>query len=261
MFENINVENFECGVNVIFGKNVKITSSNGGRAKQVKIGDNCFIGDNVQIMCDEFSIGDYARIHHGTDFHGKMPCTIGHNFWIGQNSIVDSSGTISIGNNCGVGAFSQLWSHIKYGDILEGCRFNSTKKLEIGNDCWFVGHCIVSPIVAEDKSMAMAGSVVTKNMEKNAIYAGTPAKKMVEWGNQFEDVSFETKYNKMINLYHVFGSPKNIKIVMDRSEIKNDEVTYFIIKERSYTKKLSNEEINFMKFLLPDIKFTPLQHN
>ena len=259
MFEKLDVENFECGVNVTVGKNVRITSSSGGRAKRVKIGDNCYIGDDVQIMCDDFSVGDYARIHHGTDFHGSEPCKIGHNFWIGQNSIVDSTGGTTIGNNCGVGATSQLWSHIKYGDVLEGCRFNATGKLEIGNDCWFVGHCIVSPITAKDKSMAMAGSVVTKNMEENTIYAGTPAKAMTNWGGQFEDVPLDTKYNKMLELYNEFGSPSSIKILMHKEKELDDSVSYFVIEDRSYTKRLSEEEISFMKFLLPNVKFIPYE--
>ena len=41
----------------------------------------------------------------------------------GNNEI----GGMNIGNNCGIGAHSQLWSHIKYGDMLEGCRFLSEK--------------------------------------------------------------------------------------------------------------------------------------
>jgi acetyltransferase-like isoleucine patch superfamily enzyme len=261
MFEKLDVENFEIGCNPIIGKNVRITSSTGGRAKNITIGDNCFIGDDVQIRCDNFSIGDYAKIHYGTNFHGANICKIGHNFWIGQNSIVDSTGGTYIGNNCGVGASSQLWSHIRYGDVLEGCRFHTIKKLEIGNDCWFVGHCIVSPVKAHDKSMAMVGSVVTKDMEKNVVYAGVPAKPVLSLGSQFEDVSMETKFTKMISLYNDFGAPKNIKIVMTEEEIEDLNVSYFVIQDRSYTKRLTKEEISFMKFLLSDVKFIPYEEN
>jgi len=48
----------------------------------------------------------------------------------------------------------------------------------VGNDVWFVGHCVVSPVVVEDKSMSM--SVITKDMKYNEIYAGAPAKPISE---------------------------------------------------------------------------------
>ena len=112
-----------------------------GNAKRIVIGENCYIGQNVQIICDDFELGDYSKIQHDCNIHGYKPCKIGHNLWMGQFTIVDSIGGCTIGNNCGIGAHSQLWSHIKYGDTLEGCRFLTEKPLIVGNDVWFVGHC------------------------------------------------------------------------------------------------------------------------
>ncbi|MFN5544689.1 MAG: acyltransferase, partial [Bacteroidota bacterium] len=189
---------------VIIGKNTVIEPSAtirgiNGKAKRIVIGDNVYIGNDVQIICDDFELGDYSKIQHHTNVHGYLPCKIGHNAWIGQYTIIDSIGGTAIGNNCGIGAHSQLWSHIKYGDTLEGCRFLSENKLTIGNDVWFVGHCIVSPINAQDKSMAMVGSVVTKDMEYNQIYAGSPAKSISDKiGFQFKEVTVEEKLAKMI---------------------------------------------------------------
>ncbi len=169
---------------------------------------------------------------------------------------------MTIGNNCGIGAHSQLWSHIKYGDTLEGCRFLMEKPMNIGNDVWFVGHCIVSPINAADKSMAMVGSVVTKDMVYNEIYAGSPAQSISnKVGNQFLDVSIEEKFIKMNQYLNEFNpNSKSIKIVKDFSEVNtnDEEVSYFNVDSRTYTKRSTQEEIDFMKFLLPaKAKFTP----
>ncbi|MFN6083080.1 MAG: acyltransferase, partial [Bacteroidota bacterium] len=189
---------------IIIGKNTFIEPSAtirgiSGKAKRIVIGDNVYIGNDVQIICDDFELGDYSKIQHHTNVHGYLPCKIGHNAWIGQYTIIDSIGGTTIGNNCGIGAHSQLWSHIKYGDTLEGCRFLSENKLTVGNDVWFVGHCIVSPINAHDKSMAMVGSVVTKDMEYNQIYAGSPAKSISDKiGFQFKEVTVEEKLVKMM---------------------------------------------------------------
>ena len=255
---NIKADEIILGKNVVISPKATIRGLN-GNAKRIVIGDNTYIGDDVQIIIDEIEIGDYCKIHHHTNIHGYKPIKIGHNAWIGQYSIIDGIGGTTIGNNCGIGAHSQLWSHILYGDDLEGCNYNSSKNLTIGNDCWFVGHCIVSPINAGDKSMALVGSVITKDMEKNHIYGGSPAKDLTnKIPSQFKEVSLEEKFNKMISHHKDFGGNENIKIIKDVMEIVDDKITYFNVSDRKYTKRLSDPEIGFMKYLLPTkAKFVP----
>lgn len=261
---NIHCKNLVLGKNVTIEPTAVIRGIN-GKAENIIIGDNTYIGHDVQIICDNFSIGDYSKIHHHTNVHGYKPCKIGHNAWIGQYSIIDSIGGTTIGNNCGIGAHSQLWSHIKYGDTLEGCRFLSDSPLNIGNDVWFVGHCIVSPITAEDKSMALVGSVVTKDMEYNSIYAGSPAKNISDKsGNPFRDVTIEEKYQKMCELLRQFESLINTKnhdilIVKYKEEFVFDK-SCFCVQDRTYNKMGTDIEQKFMYFLLPDkAKFTPFK--
>jgi len=261
--------NIRCD-NLILGNNVKIESTAvirgiNGNAKNVYIGDNTYIGHDVQIICDNFSIGDYGKIHHHTNIHGYKPCKIGHNAWIGQYCIIDSIGSATIGNNCGIGAHSQLWSHIKYGDTLEGCRFLSDSPLTIGNDVWFVGHCIVSPITAEDKSMALVGSVVTKDMKFNNIYAGSPAKNITDKaGNAFENVTVQDKYEKMCEYLKHFENFTDIQnhgilVIKNKEEFVFDK-TCFCVENRTYNKRGTKAEQEFMSFLLPDkAKFIPME--
>ncbi|MBQ0735322.1 acyltransferase [Aquimarina celericrescens] len=259
-YKNIDAEYIEIGKNTVIEPTAIIRGLN-GKANKIIIGDNCYIGEHVQIIIDEFNLGDYSKIHHHTNIHGSQPCNIGHNAWIGQYTIIDSIGGVLIGNNCGIGAHSQLWSHIKYGDTLEGCRFKSEQKLEIGNDVWLVGHCIVSPVKVEDKSLALVGSVITSDMKFNRIYGGSPAKDLTnKIGHQFEEVSLSQKMKKMEEYLDTVGIKKDsIKIIEFENEIESDEITYFIVSSRKYTKRRTREEIEFMKFLLPEkAKFVPL---
>lgn len=260
LYKNIYADKVNIGLNTYIDSDAVIRGLN-GNAKSIIIGDNVYIGSNVQIICDDFKIGDYSKIHHNTNIHGYKHCHIGHNAWIGQYTIIDCIGGTTIGDNCGIGAHSQLWSHIKYGDTLEGCRFNEERSLNIGNDVWFVGHCIVSPITAEDKSMALVGSVITSNMKYNTIYAGVPAKSISEKiGPQFYEIDLHKKYEKM--RFYLIDSEiniQNIKIVKEYTEINFDnEVSYFNVSDRKYTKKRTTDEVKFMKYLLPEkAKFTP----
>ena len=237
------------------GQNTYISPSAKLDGKNIKIGDGCYIGDDVQILVDNFELGDYSKIHNKSTLHGYESMKIGHNAWIGQGTIIDSIGGVTIGDNCGIGAYSQLWSHIRYGDPLEGCNYESKKPLIIGNDVWFVGHCIISPITAKDKSMALVGSVITKDMEENHIYGGSPAKDLTgKIPPQFTPLSIEKKRKIMSQ----FSLPKNIVLIEDISQIKDDNITYFNIIDRKYTKKGTIDEFLFMKELQKKlIKFTP----
>lgn len=237
------------------GKNTYISPTATLKGKNIVIGDGCYIGDNVQILVDDFELGDYCKIHNKSTLHGYKPMKIGHNAWIGQGTIIDSIGGTTIGNNCGIGAYSQLWSHIRYGDPLEGCNYESEKPLDIGNDCWFVGHCIVSPINVEDKAMALVGSVITKDMFSNRIYGGSPAKDLTDKIKpQFSPISLEKKKQ----IISQFDLPPNVKIIENNDEIICDDISYFNIVDRTYTKRGTSEEFLFMKQLQSKlIKFTP----
>ncbi|MEK6152887.1 hypothetical protein WIW50_06490 [Flavobacteriaceae bacterium 3-367] len=259
-FPNIHSEHISVGINTVIEPTASIKGLN-GKAHNIVIGDNCYIGSNVQIIIDEFDIGDYSKVHHHTNIHGYKPCTIGHNAWIGQYTIIDSIGGVTIGNNCGIGAQSQMWSHIKYGDTLEGSRFKSEKELVIGDDVWLVGHCILSPVSVESKSMALVGSVITSDMKYNRIYGGSPAIDLTDKiGRPFQEVPLPEKIRVMNQYLQDFSTaPRKLRIIENEAEIKNEDVTYFIVSSRKYTKRNTLEEIAFMNFLLPEkAKFTPM---
>jgi acetyltransferase-like isoleucine patch superfamily enzyme len=256
MLDNIQAEYVEVGKGAVVHGSIRGLN---GRAKRVVIGDNTYIGADVQIICDDFAIGDYGKIQHHTNIHGHK-VHIGHNAWIGQYTIIDGLGGTVIGDNCGIGAHSQLWSHVKYGDVLAGCRFNSTKPLTVGKDVWFVGHCIVGPISAADRSMALAGSVVTKDMERNRVYAGTPAREL--GFNQFDERSPDAVLDGMRNLFAAFGYCPGIAIARSPEQYRPDGRTWFFTDTRTYTKRGTDAEVAFMRYLLPEkAKFTPEKEN
>jgi acetyltransferase-like isoleucine patch superfamily enzyme len=262
IIKQIEAIEIDLGKDVIFEKGVTISGID-GPAKKVIIGDNVFIGRNTTIRLPELIIKDYTKIYGNCLISGYKKCAIGYNCWIDRNCILNSTEYLSIGNNVGIGAYSQLWTHIAFGDLLEGCRFNQNKKMVIGDDVWFGPHCSVSPIKAENKSMALLGSLLTKNMKENHVYGGVPAIDLTsKIGGQFADISIEKKMevmNKQLSMFYA----KNPELDTDKIEIvtkdinENDNRSYFNVKNRKYTKKRSKEEILFMKHLLPIYKFTP----
>ncbi len=248
-------DNVRWGTNVVFGAN----------CKRVSIGYGAFFGNDVYVDVEELSIGDYLTVHHGSTLHGKT-CTIGHNCWIGQYSILDSfGGLLAMGNNVGVGAHSQLWSHMKFGDRLDGCRWYRMGSLEIGDDVWFVGHCIVTPIKAHPRSMLMVGGVAVADMEENHIYGGSPAKDMTEkLGAQFRHVTDKEKaagFAAYLDEYRRQGNDTAfVRVVENRKDLVADGVhTSFCLATREYLPRYAPDEFRFMRFLLYDkAKFLPV---
>jgi len=265
----IYAEELIMGQNVVIEDDVVLQGRSSKKAKRIVIGDNVFIGAHSRGYVDVLEIGDYSMLHNHALIAGDLPCRIGTCGWFGQHTIFNSTGGLTIGNAVGVGAYSQLWSHIRHGDVLEGCRFNSAKPLIIEDDVWFVGHCIVSPVLARKKSMAMVGSVVTRDMEENHVYAGVPAKDVTDKvGPQFAEVDGDEKYQKMLAMLERFHAlhPQfargEIRVVRSLAEDEvagfDDEVTTFDVATRTYNRRRTPQEFAFMKFLLAELaKFFP----
>lgn len=215
----------------------------------IYIGTGAYIGPGVKFICKDIHIGDYTKIHDNTLICGEKDFRIGHNCWVGGGCILDTRGGLTIGNGVGIGAGSQLWSHIRFGDMLQGCMWNKENKLIIEDDVWFVGHCLVSPGLIAKKSMAMLGSVITGDMVENTIYGGVPARRISM--NQFDAMwtaqDCLKAQEKMFEKYWVerkYNEP-------DRND--------FNPVRRTYIKRNTLEQHQFMKWAVPLYKYNPIE--
>jgi acetyltransferase-like isoleucine patch superfamily enzyme len=235
-------------------------------ADRLVLGDFCFIGRESRIIVPEFRLGDYTKLHAFAFAHGKKPMHIGRNCWLGGNVVLDSNGGLVIDDGVGIGAHSQIWTHIQFGDIVEGCRdkWHGDKPMHIGKDAWLVGHCIVSPVSVGARSMAMAGSVVTKDMEPNHVFAGSPAKDLTdEVGPQFEERTIDEKAERLQKFIDEFetDNPEHkgcLKISKRPGDVEDEaDVSIFNVYDRTYTKKYNEAEVAFLQKTVPLVKFAP----
>jgi len=250
------------GRNVVIEPGVSISGINGPMSRLV-IGDNAYIGSDTKVRVPELQIGDYTRINNHTLIYGHKPVHIGHNGWFGQNVVLNATENLSIGNNCCVGAYSQLWTHFQFGDVMEGCRFNSVAPMALESDVWISGHCVVAPIVAHARSLALPGSIITATMEANRVYAGNPARDVTERvGPQFGPVSVEQKiaYLQQRLAEFFLAHPQYSRDavgVRAGSQVVIPGHSMFDVLNRTYVKTASQTEFAFMHFLLPGAKFVP----
>jgi acetyltransferase-like isoleucine patch superfamily enzyme len=222
----------------------------------INIGDHVEIGDNVRFIGNgDVYIGDYSKIFRNSLFISRNLIKLGEVSWIGERSTIDGTGELVAGDFIGVGIGSCLYSHIQHGDVTEGCTYDRKSSLLIGDDVWFVGECFVSPVVVKNKSMAMLGSVIIKDMEENHIYGGNPAKDLTDKiGNPWKYVSLEEKESRLSKLLDEGCLQNNLdrsqfKVVEKVSDNSDNGITYYCLSNRTYTKRNSIEEIKMNKWL------------
>src|SRR5699024_6185891 len=83
-----------------------------------------------------------------------------------------------------------------------------TKPIVIGNNVYIGNNVILLPGVnVGDNVLIGAGSVVTKSIENNSVYAGNPARKI----KSFEEYHIKIT-NESLNLGHLKGKEKDIAL-------------------------------------------------
>lgn len=134
---------------------------------------------------DSSSIGRFSTIivtQHPTNTKEKPHIKIGTRTYIGEyNNIRAAGGRISIGNNCLISQHITMvtTNHLirKNTPINEQSWSTDKIDIKIGNDVWIGANSVILPGVnINDGAVIGAGSIVTKDVPKNAIVLGNPAR-------------------------------------------------------------------------------------
>ncbi len=152
------------GKSPVFGKNCYLTE-NATVVGEVSMGDNCSVWFNAVIRGDvnSIKIGNNSNIQDGAIIH----CTY-------KTAKTDIGNNVSIAHNA----------------IVHGCTIHDN--VLIGMGAIVMDHAVVN-----SGSIIAAGAVVLENtiVEPNSIYAGTPAKKIKEIGENRKGVFERTAKN------------------------------------------------------------------
>ena len=155
-----------------------------------KFGKNCFLADNAAIIGD-VEMGNDCSIWFGAVLRGDV-----HSIRIGNKVNVQDNATIhatykksptNIGNNVS----------IAHNAVIHGCTIKDN--VLIG-----MGAIVLDDAVVESNTIVAAGSVVTKGtvVESGWVYAGTPAKKMKQLGEEL----LKGEVERIVNAYSMYAS-------------------------------------------------------
>lgn len=155
-----------------------------------KFGKNCFLADNAAIIGD-VEMGDDCSIWFGAVLRGDV-----HSIRIGNKVNIQDNATIhatykksptNIGNNVS----------IAHNAVIHGCTIKDN--VLVG-----MGAIVLDNAVVESNTIIAAGSVVTKGtvVESGWVYAGTPAKKMKQLGEEL----LKGEVERIVNSYSMYAA-------------------------------------------------------
>lgn len=157
-----------------------------GSKQRLITGDNFVLGHGARLYIQndwEFhnntSIQSFCSIFsREPDLFGKL--IIHNNSHIADNCILDLSDDIIIEENVAIGPNCTFYTHDhEYHDLNKAAWDGTTytAKVVIGKDSWIGSNVTILPGVTIGSHVVVAaGSVVTKDLEANSVYAGVPAK-------------------------------------------------------------------------------------
>src|SRR5512137_2698302 len=203
------------------GQNVVLSGFKGNAGSPITIGDCNDIHDGTRLLIGPggCAIGDWNVFHNSMLVMGDGGLSIGHNCWFGQNTILDASGGLTIGNGVRVGMYSQIWTHVASGELVEGCTLFAHRPTLIADDVWLVGSCIVgSGLEIGRRTICLIGSLLTKSTPPGSVFGGSPARPL-EGLNFYRQVSLEEKVEMMRGWATAFCSlPGNNGLLASFSE-------------------------------------------
>tara|TARA_R100001377_G_scaffold45322_2_gene25939 strand:+ start:507 stop:1328 length:822 start_codon:yes stop_codon:yes gene_type:complete len=178
--QNITAKNIDIHPSVKIGKNVNI------KCESIKLGEFCIIGDNVTIECRSFEADSWLFMWHGVEV-GRGGCNgpnsnvkIGKGVGIFENTVINPSESVEIGDNCGIGADVMIWTHGAWLDITKGFP-SDFGPVKLGKNVWLPARSIVLPnVTIGDDVVIGTNSLVNKSLPSGCLAAGSPCKVIKE---------------------------------------------------------------------------------
>lgn len=179
---HIQAKQIQIGTNVSFGKDTRIDVRG-----ILRIGDRTHLGDHAQIEGRNISIG--SDCYFSSRKFGGLQIGLGRknwpdaNFTLGNrctlhNNIVDLIKPVTIGNDVGLSPEVTIFNHGYWLSVLEG--FPAKHASVKINDGVIVGYrsLVLMGVHIGPQAVIGAQSVVTSDLEGNAIYGGNPAREI-----------------------------------------------------------------------------------
>lgn len=213
------------------GKNVRIGLGTVILAESIEIGDHTNIGFFCRIKVSSLILGKYVEIGtmtkiavhtikmdsraiispdvqiSGDHCDPQSVLTMGMHSWIFQNCFINVTREVIMGKNVGVGGGTYIFTHGYWLNKLDGfpVGFGS---VTIEDNVWIPWSCFIMPgVTIGSNSIIGARSLVTRDVPRNALVAGNPAKVIRD--QSFRNVDRSEKIKIITKSLKEFAKQKN----------------------------------------------------
>jgi acetyltransferase-like isoleucine patch superfamily enzyme len=155
------------------GRNVHISMLTILHAPKIELGDGVRIGPLNIIKCgDELKIGFSSGISFLVIIYGRGSFHLGERSYISVKTFIDTTGGVEIGDYCGTGPGTMIFSHAIFLPPTQGFP-RVIKKTTLGNYVWLGGlNFVTAGSAIGDHVLSLPGSVISKQVDSEIFFKG-----------------------------------------------------------------------------------------
>jgi acetyltransferase-like isoleucine patch superfamily enzyme len=197
------------GEKIIIGDNTNIRSGTRIDVKEYfKIGKNSIIGENSIIKGRNIEVGrEFYTNHHieiggGSCFEKTSSLKCGYWCHLGSYSIINTAMPVKIGNEVGLGRFTNLYTHGAYLSTINGFPVKFAP-ITIGNQVWIPSATINPGVTIGNNVVIGVNSIITKDIPSGSLAFGNPCK-VIEENYYPQKLSFEEKEKRLESIFNTW---------------------------------------------------------
>ena len=267
-FNDVRGSSIVLGDDIAFGNGNYILCPRGFR-----LGNCTNWGSDNEVICYSFEAGDYLQAYDSIEVGlggnmGGMNCLVkmGKGCFIGSRCVLNTSDSIFIGDDVGIGAEVMIWTHGAYLDTTMGfpAKFAPVR---IGSHVWLPSRSICLPgVTIGDNVVIGISSLINKDVPGGCFAAGVPARVLREdiYPKQLTRLELETLAVQIIRRYQPLAEFKGLDVVLsyvrdiecitllDKTVGAPKGITDFYLREKQATSAagpMSNTAEDFRDFL------------
>jgi len=148
-------------------------------SEHLRIGKHSIIGENNRISGRDITLGREFYSNHdaevggGSCFEQHSKLDVGYWFHLGSYTMINTAMPVTIGDEVGLGRFTNIYTHGAYQSPLFGFPVKYAP-VKIGNNVWIPGATINPGVTIGDNVVVGVNSVVASDIPSGCLAAGSP---------------------------------------------------------------------------------------
>jgi acetyltransferase-like isoleucine patch superfamily enzyme len=158
-------------------------------------------GRRITLGREFYSVGS-LEVGGGSCLEQQSELKAGYWFHAGRGTFINTARLVEIGDEVGIGGYSNLYTHGAYLNVLNGFP-EQWGEIHIGDNVWMPNATVHPGIYIGSNTVIGDGSVVTRDIPSNCFAAGVPCKVIREncYPKPLDKISAVNKLHEILSGY------------------------------------------------------------